>query len=188
MCLSDLASVMALFDKKMATYRNDIISVDIQIHFLFCNAIFCKVFLRQSKLQQKNIIDECEKLVRDEDTETFSRFANASGGSIMVLIRTARQVFGPAECHSEGIKDVEEQTNLKSRFCSQKCNRSNNVFDNAFTVVFHKHHIINFLDNSVSHSNMKLKSILLDIKDERMVNMMRLFTKFTYLLVLLIGN
>ena len=73
------------------------------------------------------------------------------------------------------IEYVKGLTDIKSRFCSHRSNCFNNVFENASAVVFNKHLIKSFLENYVSHSNLKLQSILLDIKDERITNIMRAF-------------
>ena len=81
--MSDRASVMKLFDKKLAALRNDIVLVggDVQTHFLFCNAHFLlgisgSVEATMKDLE-KDILDDGEKLGRDADSETFSRFASA---------------------------------------------------------------------------------------------------------------
>ena len=99
----------------------------------------------------------------------------------MRLIRTAAEVFGPrgdekSGCRYEWIEYVQGLTDIKSRFCSHRSNHFNNVFENAS-----EHHVISFLESYVSHSNLKLKSILQDIKDEKIMNMMRAFAKFNHL-------
>ena len=188
--MSDRASVMKLFDKKLAALRNNIVGGDVQTHFLFCNAHFLlgisgSVEAAMKDLE-KDILDDGQKLGRDADWGTFSNFANAPESSVMRLIRTAAEVFGPrgdekSGCRSEWIEYVQGLTDIKSRFFSHRSNSFNNVFENASALIFHEHHITSFLENYVSLSNLKLKSILLDIKDERIMNMMRAFAKFNHL-------
>ena len=97
--MSDQASVMKLFDKKLAALRNDVVGGDVQTHFLFCNAHFLfgisgSVEATMKDLE-KDILDYGEKLGRDADSGTFSRFASAPESSVMRLIRTAAEVFEP---------------------------------------------------------------------------------------------
>ena len=71
--------------------------------------------------------------------------------------------------------------NVKSRFSSFRSNRFNNTFDNASAIIFNRDHIIRFLENYCTHSNLKLKSILLDILDERVINMVSALDRLNYL-------
>ena len=42
---------------------------------------------------------------------------------------------------------------------------------NATALIFHGNHLITFLENFYTLSNMKLKSVLMDIRDDKIMNL-----------------
>ncbi|GFS24279.1 hypothetical protein ElyMa_003411500, partial [Elysia marginata] len=187
--MSDRASVMKLFDKKMAELRNQILDGDVQTHFLFCNAHFLLgisgAVENSMRELEKIVTEDGEKLGRD-DSGAYARFSNSAESSVSRLTRTAAEVMGPrgddkSGCRSEWLEFLDGFQDVKSRFCSFRANRFNNVFENASAIVFHQHHIVSFLEDFVSHSNLKLKSVVMDLQDERIMDMMRAFSKFNFL-------
>ncbi|GFS12825.1 hypothetical protein ElyMa_003121000 [Elysia marginata] len=102
------------------------------------------------------------------------------------LTRTAAEVMDPrgddkSGCRSECLEFLDGFQDVKSRFCSFRANRFNNVFENASAIVFYQHHIVSFLEDFVSHSNLKSKNDAMDLQDEKIMDMMRAFSKFNFL-------
>ncbi|GFS12830.1 hypothetical protein ElyMa_003121200 [Elysia marginata] len=118
-------------------------------------------------------VEDQKKLGRDEEA-AFGRFSAAAEVAADRAIRTAAECLGPrcdekcgsraqwlAYCHSH---------NITSRLTSYRLNRFNNLFENAAAVLYHKAHVVDFMiDNNCTHSNLKLKSIVADLKDKRIV-------------------
>ena len=187
--MSDRAAVMKLFNKKIAALRNEVVGEDAHTNFLFCNAHFLLGVSSAAEVAVKEIEDGLAengvKLGRDEDQGAFARFANSTESSVFRLLRTAADVFGPrgddkSGCRAEWLSYL-EGLQVKSRFCSFRTNRFNNIFENASAVIFHRLHIISFLETFVSHHNLKLKSVLMDAKDDNIMEMVNALHMFNLL-------
>ena len=189
--MSDRAAVMKLFNKKISELKMDTIGEDADTNFLYCNAHFLLGIASIVEPTIKEMEEKCtengERLGRDEEQGAFARFAFSSESSVMRLVRAASECFGPrgddkSGCRSQWLSFLEGLAgNVKSRFSSFRSNRFNNTFDNASAIIFHRDHIIRFLENYCTHSNLKLKSILLDILDERVINMVSALDRLNYL-------
>ena len=112
--MSDRASVMKLFDKKLAAARNNILGEDVQTHFLFCNAHFLLGVSGavETAMRELDVLEDGEKLGRDADPGTFGRFASAAESCVSRLIRTSAEVMGPrgddkSGCRSEWLEYLE---------------------------------------------------------------------------------
>ena len=81
----------------------------------------------------------------------------------------AAECFGPRGDEKNGCREeclaFCSMKGVKSKFTSFRSNRFNNLFVNASAIIFHKDHIKTFLDEYVSHNNLKLKSIVSDLND-----------------------
>ncbi|GFO38601.1 hypothetical protein PoB_006510600 [Plakobranchus ocellatus] len=89
--MSDWASVMILFDKRIAEFKNDLLGEETSTHFLFRNAHFLLGLSKATedalKIIETDIIEADNKpLVRDTDN-TFSNFFNSVENAACRLIR-----------------------------------------------------------------------------------------------------
>ncbi|XP_012946168.1 uncharacterized protein LOC101863077 [Aplysia californica] len=186
--MSDRASVMKLFDKKLANYKKEVLGTDCSTHFLFCNAHF----LLGVSLTAEEVLKEISKEFANSDiklgrdaSDRFSRLANSTETPALRVVRAAADVFGPRGDEKNGCRNewlvCLESIKIKSKFTSYRNNRFNNVFDNSSALLFHREHIIDFLTKSVSHENLKLLSILEDIKDDNIMAMVSALDKFNTL-------
>ncbi|GFN87124.1 hypothetical protein PoB_001363000 [Plakobranchus ocellatus] len=184
--MSDRASVMKLFDKRIAEFKNDLLGEETSTHFLFCNAHFLLGLSKATedalKIIETDIIEADNKpLGRDTDS-TFSNFVNSVESAACRLIRLSAEVLGPrgdekngcreewlAYCSSQGIKSI---------FTSFRSNRFNNLFENASAVIYHHSSVLSFLSDYCSHCNLKLKSIIADFEDVRLVHIIAAMSLF----------
>ena len=63
-----------------------------------------------------------------------------------------------------------------SKFTSYRSNRFNCLFQNATALLFHRDDIISLLNEHLSHSNLKLQSILADLADEHIMTNISVFS------------
>ena len=170
--LSDRAAVMKAFDAKMSKYKEELLEgEECSTYFLFCNAHFLLALSSAAENAlhefEKEAVDEGRKLGRDSSSK-FISFSTAAESAAMRLIRLVAEVLGPRGDEKSGCRRewtaFLSKYKIKPAFTSYHCNRFNNLFQNATALLFHRHHIKQFLDEFVSHSNLKLQSILADLE------------------------
>ena len=100
--------------------------------------------------------------------------ASSQENAATLLIRMTVEILGPQEDEKSGCPEEWfvfcEKKEVKCRFTSFRGNRFNNLFDNSSALIFHKHHIPDFSENFASNGNLKLQSILLGLKDKKIVS------------------
>ena len=174
--MSDRAAVMNLFDRKLEEFKKQTICEDVSTHFLFCNAHF----LLGLSSAAEDACKEIEKEVKDMGV-VFGREADIdlsrklSSFDEIRVIRAAADIFGPRGDEKSGCRNqwlvFLDSIGVRSKFTSYRANRFNCLFKNAFALCFHRDHVIKFLEDLVSHSNMKTQSVLADVKDDKVMAM-----------------
>ena len=178
MCLlSDRAAVMKAFNAKVAKFKEELLGgEDFSTHFVFCNAHFLLALsaAAENALQsvEKVIVSDGGALGRDSSSK-FVRFSTVTESAALRLIRLTADVLGPrgdekSGCRREWLAFCSRK-GIKSTFSSYRTNRFNNLFQNATALLRHRHDIFTFLNEFVSHSNLKLQSIIADLQDERII-------------------
>ena len=71
-----------------------------------------------------------------------------------------------------------DQLNIVSKFSSHRSNRFNNVFENAFALVCHHEHVVDFLTNMLSGENLKLQSVVADLQDPNVLSLIGAMSLF----------
>ena len=107
--MSDRASVMKLFDKKLAELKNSILGENTSTHFLFCNAHFLLGLSKAteealSEIEESVIQEDNRVLGRDADG-AFSSFSTCSESAACCLIRLAAEVLGPRGDEKNGCRE-----------------------------------------------------------------------------------
>ena len=176
--MSDRASVMKSFDKKFAQYKYDLLDgEDCSTHFLFCNAHFLLALSAAAEKAistvEKDMTEGGEKLGRDANY-VYKSFENCSESAAVRSIQMASECLGPrgdekSGSRQEWLQFCSLQTNV-CQFTSYRSNRFNNLFQNATALLHHKSDILLFLTEYVSHSNLKLQSVVADLKDKRVMS------------------
>ncbi|GFO13747.1 uncharacterized protein PoB_004025200 [Plakobranchus ocellatus] len=140
--------------------------------------------LSESQLHHKalKIVEEnAGKLGRDKFGE-FHRFSGAKESAALRAIRTSAEVFGPRGDEQSGFRlywnNYLEARGIKSQFTSHRANRFNNTFENAQALIFHSHHILDFLSNSAPTENLKSQSIRKDLEDTSLVSIVAAIAVF----------
>ncbi|GFR88386.1 hypothetical protein ElyMa_000768900 [Elysia marginata] len=174
--LSDRAAVNKAFNSKMSAYKEELLDgEDCTMHFIFCNAHFMLALSSAAENALHNVekqyFNDGSKLGRDSCSKS-SNFSTATESAALRLIRLAAEVLGPrgdekSGCRQEWLSFCSSK-GIKSTFTSYRANRFNNLFQNA-TALRHKDTIYLFLNEFVSHSNLKLQSIVADLEDPRII-------------------
>ncbi|GFO41302.1 hypothetical protein PoB_006780700 [Plakobranchus ocellatus] len=176
--LSDRASVMKAFDAKMSQFKYDLLDgEESSLHFLFCNAHFLLALASAAedgvRAVEVQYVEGGQKLGKDAKP-LFSSFSTSNECAALRLIRTASEVLGPRGDEKSGCREEWlafcSSRGLESLFTSYRCNRFNNLFQNASALLCHKQDIQVFLQEYASHSNLKLQSVLADLQDPRIIN------------------
>ena len=114
-----------------------------------------------------------EKLGRDANC-VYKSFENCSESAAVRTIRMASECLGPRGDEKSGSRQEWLQfCSLKTnvyQFTSYRSNRFNNLFQNATALLHHQSDILLFLTEYVSHSNLKLQSVVADLKDKRVMS------------------
>ncbi|GFO35080.1 hypothetical protein PoB_006158500 [Plakobranchus ocellatus] len=184
--MSDRASVMKLFDKKVAEFKNNLLGDDASTHFLFCNAHFLLGLSKATEDAIKEIeiaaVSESDTSLGRDASIVFSNFSNSSESAVCRLVRLTAEVLGPRGDEKSGCREEWlaycSSLGKKSTFTSFRSNRFNNLFENASAVVFHHKDVFSFLLDHCSHSNLKLKSIIADLQDSRILNIVAAMSLF----------
>ncbi|GFN81880.1 hypothetical protein PoB_000838600 [Plakobranchus ocellatus] len=176
--MSDRASVMKSFDKKLAAFRKDLLDdEDCSTHFLFCNAHFLLALSAAAEqgisIVEKEWIEDGNQLGRDANP-VYKSFEKNAESAATRTIRMASECLGPRGDEKSGARkewlSFCSLKDIQSKFSSYRSNRFNNLFQNATAVLHHRLHVPIFLNEYVSHSNLKLKSILEDMSDKRVIS------------------
>ena len=175
--MSDRASVMKAFDKMLHDYRKDILGEeDISTQFLYFNAHFLLGLASAAEDGVKLIEEKLkgdEGLLGRDNEKAFSDFSLAKETAVSRLVRLSAEVLGPRGDEESGCREEWlafcESIKISSQFTSSRGNRFNNLFENSPALIFHHQHIIDFLQNHVPNSNLKLQSIVYDLKDSRII-------------------
>ena len=107
--MSDRASAMKLFDKKLADLKNSILGENTSTNFLFCNAHFLLGLSKAteealSEIEESVIQEDNRVLGRDTDG-AFSSFSTCSESATCRLIRLAAEVLGPRGDEKNGCRE-----------------------------------------------------------------------------------
>ena len=161
MCLmSDRAANMKLYNKKMLEHKREVLGTDAAIEFLHSNADFLIALADATDAaikKEEGLLDE--KLGRDKSS-TFSHFASSGETAAFRVIRTTSDVLGPRGDEKNGCREdwlaYCDTHEIKSQFTTYRSNRFNNIFENAVAILAHKDHCLHFLQNCISHCNLKL--------------------------------
>ena len=165
--MSARASVMKLFDKNY------------NAQFLLGLSKATEEAL--SEIEESVIQEDNRVLGRDADC-AFSSFSTCSESAACLLIRLAAKVLGPRGDVKNGCREdwlaFCSLRGKKSKFTSSRGNRFNNLFENASAVIHHYDDVLSFLVHYCPHSNLKLKSIIADLKDSRIINIIAAMSLF----------
>ena len=172
--MSDRASVMKCFDRKVAEFKSELLGEDdCSTHFLFCNAHF---LLALSSAAEEAILSvtDGEKLGRDCEP-VFKSFENAPEAGAVRVIHMTADVLGPRGDERHGCREnwvvFCKSKDINSLFSSYRSNRFNCLFQNASALLFHRDDIEPFLEKYAFQSelNLKLKSILSDLRCDKIM-------------------
>ena len=112
-------------------------------------------------MQQKRLKGEEGLLGRDKD-KSFLKFLSAKDNAASRIVRHSAEVLGSRGggggkngCREEWLAFC-ESNNITSKFTSSRGNRFNNLLENSSAVIFHHNHIVDFLENHASNSNLKI--------------------------------
>jgi len=134
---------------------------------LYCSAHVLLGFHSQIEKDIRNFQKTLGPIGRDLDKK-FSNFKNNSEPPSFRLIRMTCECLGPMGDEKNGARQQWlaycSMINKKSVVQSYRGNRFNNIFEGARQIMYHKDDIIDFLTNHIESPNLKLQSILLDLK------------------------
>ena len=174
--MSDRASVMKCFDRKLEHFLQSELGHDARLQFLHCNAHFLLGLSRASEIAlrkiEETIQENNKKLGRDKLTK-FQRFKKTENATSR-LIRTASDILGPRGdekngCRAEWLGFCEE-ARKKSCMTSYRSNRFNSYFLGAAAIIYHLDDIRSFLSKGyLSHSNLKIESVAADCGDNTLL-------------------
>ena len=188
--MSDRAAVMKLFDRKLEEFKKQTIGEDVSTHFLFCNAHFLLGLSSAAEDACKEIEKEVKDMGvvfgREADIDLSRKLGSFNETVPIRVIRAAADIFGPRGDEKSGCRNqwlvFLDSIGVRSKFTSYRANRFNCLFQNAFALCFHRDHVIKFLQDHVSHSNMKTQSVLADVKDDKVMAMVTALSHFNYCL------
>ncbi|GFO19534.1 eukaryotic translation initiation factor 3 subunit a-like protein [Plakobranchus ocellatus] len=175
--LSDRAAVMKAFNVKMSSYKDDLLKgEDCSTLFLFCNAHFLLALSSAAEnavqIFEKEAVDQGGKLGRDSSSK-FATFSAATENAAIRLIRLTAEVLGPRPDEKSGCRQE------WLAFCSSRgCSQALLVLEIIDSIIFFKMQVLfcaidmtsrNFLMIHVSHSNLKLQSVLADLDDDILI-------------------
>ena len=115
--MSDRCSVNKSFNVKLSEYKKEHLGLEVDTHFLFCNAHFLLGLSTAAEETLNQLEKDLEKdlghrLGRD-DIPKFQRFKHASGSATCRFVRTGSDVLGPrgdqkSGCRTKWLSFVEE--------------------------------------------------------------------------------
>ena len=174
--MTDRASAMKLFDKKLQDFLRSELGADVEISFLHCNAHFLLRFSDSCEKAFKKIEAEIressnEPIGRDKHPQ-FSRFASDGETCVSRLIRTLCDVLGPRGDQKNGRRVEWKEFCPDSKITSFKGNRFNCFFESAAAIVHHYKRIRTFFTSGVlaEKPNMKIESVGLDTADKNLIS------------------
>ncbi|GFN81346.1 PiggyBac transposable element-derived protein 4-like [Plakobranchus ocellatus] len=122
---------------------------------------------------EKEWIEDGNQLGRNANPAYISFEKNAESAATRT-ITMASDCLGPRGDEKSGARKEWltfcSLKDIQSKFSSYRSNRFNNLFQNATAVPHHRQHVPIFLNEYVSHSNLKLKSIFEDMSDKRVIS------------------
>ncbi|XP_045190091.2 uncharacterized protein LOC123547228 [Mercenaria mercenaria] len=173
--MSDRASNEKKADRLLDEWRDEVLSncgetqQDKVLHF-HCMA---HVLLGFHRYICKDLKDHESKLTEQEalGRDGLSVFScwRTKGTVVERVLLTTSDVFGPSGDH-HGVRDLWEAycaaNAIKSIIGNYKDNRFNALFQTAAEIFLHRAHFIHVLE-TVKSPNLKLKSVIADLKDDR---------------------
>jgi hypothetical protein len=104
----------------------------------------------------------------------FKSYETVSESSAVRAIRMAAECFGPMGGEKNGCRQdwlgSLSLTQKNSMFSSYRSNRFNNLFQNSTAFLFHMHDIQVFVSQYSPKPNLKLQSVIAEVKDSRIIN------------------
>ncbi|KAK3784188.1 hypothetical protein RRG08_001496 [Elysia crispata] len=123
---------------------------------------------------------------READIDLSRKLGSFNETVPIRVIRAAADIFGQRGDEKSGCRNqwlvFLDSIGVRSKFTSYRANRFNCLFQNAFALCFHRDHVIKLLEDHVSHSNMKTKNVLADVKDDKVMAMVTALSHFNYFL------
>ena len=169
--MSDRASVMKSFGRKLNETRQKELGQTDNLEFLHCNAHFLLGLSTASEKTLSSVEKEIgEDLGRDKLTQFATRFRGSSENSTSRYIRTACDCLGPRGDEKSGCRDAWEafcdMTDRRSCVSSYRSNRFNNYFQAGAALHYHREDINSFFNNYLPGGNLKLQSVHADCKSD----------------------
>ena len=126
---------------------------------------------------------------READIDLSRKLGSFNETVPIRVIGAAADIFGPRGAEKSGCRNqwlvFLDSIGVKSKFTCYRANIYNCLFQNAFAMCFHCDHVIKFLEDHVSHSNMTTQNVLADVKDDTVMAMVTALSHFNYWLTAL---
>lgn len=172
--MSDRAAVMKRTNIILDEWRKHELSQVLEpneihnVEFLYCAAHVLLGF--HNKIDQKLREQEKINCPTGRDTNVkFNKFKNTEP-AVLRTIRTGSDVLGPRGDEKNGVREqwlaYMRIHGKRSQIISYRSNRFDNIFIGALSFVIHHDDIIDFLGNYIDSPNLKLQSVLLDLKSD----------------------
>ena len=175
--MSDRASVMKSYNEKLLQYKKTELGEDAGIHFLYCNAHFLLGLSKACEAALKTTEREISQTGLGRDAlSRFSHFKSSNENATSRPVRTASDCLGPRGDEKSGCRaewqGYCDSIQKRSEMTSYRSNRFNCYFEGAAATIFHQEDIIAFLQDGVSHLNLKVQSVEADLQDQRLVTLL----------------